>query len=49
MNLGMTDIGEKGIDDVLTWQQQVTNETDTWLYAQNNDVLRRVEDAPIVG
>lgn len=49
MNLGQTDIGDKGEDDVLTWQQQFTEEGNTFLWSQNNDLLRRVEDAPIVG
>lgn len=47
MNIGMVDIGEKGIDDVMTWQQQFELEGQTFLWSQNNDVLRRVEDAPI--
>ena len=49
MNLGQTDIGDKGEDDVLTWQQQFTEEGNTFLWSQNNDLLRRVEDAPVVG
>lgn len=48
MNIGMVDIGEKGIDDVMTWQQQFELEGQTFLWSQNNDVLRRVEDEPIV-
>lgn len=47
MNLGMAEIGEKGIDDVMTWQQQMDFEGKTFLWSQNNDVLRRVEDEPI--
>lgn len=49
MNLGMTEIGEKGIDDVMTWQNQFDFEGDTWLYSMNNDVLRPVESAPVTG
>lgn len=48
MNLGMAEIGEKGIDDVMTWRQQFELEGDTFLWSQDNDVLRRVEDAPPV-
>jgi hypothetical protein len=49
MNIGMAEIGEKGIDDVMTWQNQFDFEGDTWLYSINNDVLRPIENAPIVG
>ena len=49
MNIGMAEIGEKGIDDVMTWQNQFDFEGDTWLYSINNDVLRPVESDPIVG
>lgn len=49
MNIGMAEIGEKGIDDVMTWQNQFDFEGDTWLYSMNNDVLRPVEDAPTAG
>lgn len=49
MNIGMAEIGEKGIDDVMTWQNQFDFEGDTWLWSINNDVLRPVESAPITG
>lgn len=49
MNIGMSEIGEKGIDDVMTWQNQFDFEGDTWLYAMNNDVLKPVEEAPTTG
>lgn len=49
MNIGMAEIGEKGIDDVMTWQNQFDFEGDTWLWSINNDVLRPVEEAPITG
>lgn len=47
MEFGM--IAINGIDDVLKWEQQMEFETKTWLNAMNCDVLRRAEDAPIVG
>lgn len=49
MNIGMTEIGEKGIDDVMTWKQQVEFEGDTWLNSINSDVLRRIEDPQPTG
>lgn len=49
MNIGMAEIGEKGIDDVMTWRNQVEFEGDTWLNSINSDVLRRIEDAQPTG
>jgi hypothetical protein len=48
MNIGMAEIGEKGIDDLMTWKQQMDFEGDTWLFSMNNDLLRPVESDPIV-
>lgn len=49
MNIGMAEIGEKGIDDVMTWKQQVEFEGATWLNSINSDVLRRIEDPQPTG
>lgn len=49
MTLGAKEIGDKNIDDITTWEQFFKAEGETWMWSQNNDLLRRIEDAPIVG
>lgn len=49
MNLGYTEIGDKSIDDVMTWEDFFAQEGKTWLWSMNNDVLRPVDSARIVG
>lgn len=49
MNIGMAEIGEKGIDDPMVWRSQFEMEGDTWMYSINNDVLKRVEDPQPTG
>lgn len=48
MTLGMMEIGNKDIDDVVVWEQFFKNEGLTWTQSMNNDILRRIEDAPII-
>lgn len=49
MNLGYTEIGDKSIDDVMVWSDFFALEGKTWLYSINNDVLRPVDSARVVG
>lgn len=49
MNLGYDQIGEKAIDDVMTWEDFFREEGQTWLWSINNDLLRRVADPRIAG
>ena len=49
MNLGYTDIGDKSIDDVMTWEDFFALEGKTWLWSMNNDILRPVTSARLVG
>ena len=49
MNLGYTDIGDKSIDDVMTWEDFFAQEGKTWLWSMNNDILRPVTSARLVG
>lgn len=49
MNLGYTEIGDKSIDDVMTWQDFFAEEGKTWLWSINNDLLRPVDTARPVG
>ena len=49
MSLGYLQLGNQNIDDVSTWEEFFRLEGESWLYAQNNDVVRRIEDSQIVG
>lgn len=49
MSLGYMQLGSQNLDDVSTWEEFFRLEGDSWLWAQNNDVVRRIEDAPPVG
>lgn len=49
MNLGFSEIGNKNIDDVFSWEDFFKMEGETFAWAMNNDLLRRIEDSPISG
>lgn len=49
MDLGKVEIGNRGIDDPLLWEDLVNLEAETWLNNINADVVRRLEDPQFAG
>jgi len=49
MPLGFAKLGEQGRDDTVDYDQYIMGEGETLTWSEDNDVLRRIEDAPIVG
>ncbi len=49
MPLGVAKLGEDGRDDLVDWDNFLKNEATTLVVNEDQDVLRRIEDAPIVG
>lgn len=49
MTLGAIEIGNKNIDDIATWNDLFLLEGQTFMFSQNGDLLRRIEDPQEVG
>lgn len=49
MPLGVAKLGEDGRDDLVDWENFLQSESQTFVLNQDQDVLRRIEDAPLVG
>lgn len=49
MELGMTNIGDRGTDDVVLWEKTIMNHGQGFLNNMDNMILARIEDAPTVG
>lgn len=49
LDLGMTEVGERGTDDVALWKDIIMNHGQGFLNNLNEQILVRVEDAPVTG
>lgn len=49
MPIGFVQLGADKRDDVVDWENFLKTESQTFVWNQDVDVLRRIEDAPIVG
>lgn len=49
LDLGMTEVGERGTDDVALWKDVIMNHGRGFLNNLNMQILQRVEDAPVTG
>lgn len=49
LDLGMTEVGERGTDDVALWKDIIMNHGQGFLNNLNMQILNRVEDSPVVG
>lgn len=49
LDLGMTEVGERGTDDVALWKDIIMNHGQGFLNNLNEQILGRVEDDPVTG